>query len=306
MRTLKYLILASRPKTLRICLAPFILGTAFAYKISLHIDVLLSVVTLVLFFLMQIFANYCNDYYDYVNGIDTLRRQGPMRVSQAGLINPDNIQNILKLLIFGIIILALIVIFLSRQNKLFISLVILLGTLVAWLYTGGPVPLGYVGLGELSVFVSFGPLAVLTSYYIQLTYLDFNAEVLTTSISCGLISASILVVNNTRDRVSDKIAKKNTISVLYGKSFSQIEYVILMIGGLLISSILLLGNIRKEILAYVLIQLLFKAMKYSASIFEIQSANGYNNLLEKTSELLLQYSILVAICIWFTSLVNLS
>lgn len=293
MKTLKLLLIASRAKTLLVSLAPFILGTTFAYNVNRSINFPLAIFTLLLFVTLQIFANYSNDYLDYINGKDTEKRKGPIRITQSGLLSINSVQNILIILLLLILVLAFIVIYFSYQKGYFILFFILFSISLAWLYTGGPLPLGYIGFGELLVFLSFGPLGVFSSYYIQLFSLSPNFEVLIISISCGFIASSVLVVNNLRDKSSDKYTRKNTLCVLFGKSFSQMEYIIFLLGGCLISFMLIIENHSNYLLIFSLIYSLLEALKLSSSIFLVKTSQQYSYLLGKTSQFLLLYSCLV-------------
>nr|WDA98793.1 menaquinone biosynthesis protein [Sciadococcus taiwanensis] len=295
MSNLESLLIGARPKTLLISLAPFILGTSLAYNVNRYVNIALAMFTLLLFVVLQIFANYSNDYLDYINGKDTLKRRGPLRITQSGLLSIKSIQNFLILLLWLVVFLACIVGHLSHQNELFILFFIIFSLAFGWLYTGGPLHLGYRGFGELMVFLSFGPLGVFTSYYLQLANLLPNFEVLISSISCGLIASSVLVVNNLRDKASDKYTKKNTLCVLLGKSFCQIEYVSILLGGCLISFILLIKNQSNFILLYFLICLFVNALRLSRFIFLVKTSTQYNWLLAKTSQFLLLYSCLISL-----------
>nr|WDA99013.1 menaquinone biosynthesis protein [Gronococcus sybilensis] len=293
MNTIKLLFVGTRPKTLLICVSPFILGSAFAFNVNRYINIPLNVLTLTLFLSLQIFANYSNDYFDYINGKDSEKREGPLKITHSNKLPFYTMQHILMLLVWFILILTLIIIHFSQQNELLLLTTTVLAILSAWLYTGGPLPLGYIGLGEILVFVSFGPLSVLTSYYIQIENSYLNLETLVVSISCGLIAASILVINNIRDKVSDRITQKNTSSVLFGKSFGQIEYVTTLLSGCLSSFILITKDSHNLPLLASLCAILIRAFKLSRSVFLTSNADDYNSLLANTSQFLLMYSCLI-------------
>lgn len=219
---LKAYFLAARPKTWAASLCPVCIGTVMAARIDWPIFTL----TLLFSLLIQIGTNYANDYFDFVKGADSKLRNGPKRATQEGWIAP-NAMWIATLLVFALALLVAIP--LMRMAGLW-SL-FLAGACVAFglLYTGGPKPLGYLGLGEVFVFVFFGPVAVCGSYFLQTGTVD-NA-IFTASLAPGFLSCAILVANNLRDEKSDRAAQKWTLIARWGRTFGMWEYTLTVVAA---------------------------------------------------------------------------
>lgn len=207
----KHWILACRPKTLPAAIAPVLLGSALALGDGgFHLPS--ALLCLLGALMLQIGTNLANDYYDFKKGTDTNQRIGPIRVTQAGLIAPKTVQ-IVSIFLFSI---ALIIAFELSLRGGWPLLAIGIGAIASgFLYTAGPKPLGYNGLGEVFVFIFFGPVAVAATYYIQT--LEINPAVILAGIAPGLLSAAILVVNNLRDRETDLKANKKPWLCVLGK-----------------------------------------------------------------------------------------
>lgn len=211
-------ILASRPKTWIASLSPVLIGTAYAAREQ---DVQISVFLLALFFsfLIQVGTNFANDYFDYMNGADNANRIGPKRATQEGWISPRAMLRA-SLTVFGsaFLIAAPLMGIAGLWSVPLAALCIFFGIA----YTGGPKPLGYMGLGELLVFIFYGPVAVCGSYFLQTG--SFNVPILLASLAPGLLCCSILIANNLRDERSDRAARKKTLIVRFGRRFGSWEY----------------------------------------------------------------------------------
>jgi 1,4-dihydroxy-2-naphthoate octaprenyltransferase len=179
--------------------------------------------------LIQVGTNLANDYFDHRKGADTDARLGPPRATQAGLLSAEAIRRGM-FATFGVA--ALIGIYLVTVGGIPILVVGLLSILAAVLYTGGPWPLGYHGLGDLTVFVFFGVVAVLGTAYLQIGAVTGDA--LVASIPVGLIVTAILVVNNLRDLDTDRATGKRTLAVRIGRAATRAEYVLLLLGAYLV------------------------------------------------------------------------
>ncbi len=153
---LKLWLLAARPKTLPAAIAPVLIGTAMAYGDGAAV-VLPALAALFGAIMIQIGTNLANDYYDFIKGADTAERIGPMRLTQAGLISPGAMKRA-AFVVFGLAVLAGC--YLVWRGGWPIVAIGLSSVLFGVLYTGGPFPLGYHGLGELFVLIFFGPVAV--------------------------------------------------------------------------------------------------------------------------------------------------
>ncbi|MFM2152763.1 MAG: hypothetical protein RL199_1198 [Pseudomonadota bacterium] len=222
----RVLVEAARPRTLPAGLAPVLFGTAFAvFDGGFHAPTFGLTVLAAL--AIQVGTNYANDYYDARKGADTDARIGPRRATQAGLVAPGTMRRAFVLTF------ALAVLFgvgLILRGGLPILLIGLASVACGVLYTGGPKPLGYVGLGDLFVLVFFGPIAVAGTHYVQT--LTFSPSVAVAGIGPGLLSVAILVVNNLRDRHTDVGAGKKTLAVRFGARFARAEYAVAVFAGL--------------------------------------------------------------------------
>ena len=211
-------LLAARPKTLPAAAAPVIIGSAMAHSGGGG-HWLSALAAMIGALLIQIGTNFANDYFDFKKGSDSADRLGPLRVTQAGLVTPEAMKRA-TIIVFT---LAIIVgVYLVWRGGWPIMTIGLLSVLFGVLYTGGPYPLGYHGLGELFVLIFFGPVAVGGAYYVQT--LDINLAVIIAGFAPGLFSVAILTVNNLRDLENDRASGKRTLAVRYGHSFALHEY----------------------------------------------------------------------------------
>ena len=228
-------VMASRPKTLPAAVAPVVVGTALAVRVGAF-KPWAALAALFAALMLQIGANYANDLFDFKKGADTGTRLGPTRVTAAGLLTPRQVATGMWVS-FGLAALAgLYLIYLGGWPILLIGV---LSILVAIGYTAGPLPLGYYGLGDLAVFVFFGLIAVVGTYYVQahdLTVIAFLAAV-----PMGALITAILVVNNLRDVDSDRESGKHTLAVLLGRKGARAEYVALVVLAYLVPVALWLG-----------------------------------------------------------------
>jgi len=208
---------AARPKTLGASIAPVLLGSALASR-SQHHDPFITVLILVAALAIQVGTNFCNDYCDWRRGAD-LNRVGPIRATQAGLVSPQA----MKIAATRAFVLAVIVgTLLVWRGGVPILAIGLMSIACGALYTAGPYPLAYIGMGDLFVLIFFGPIAVAGTYYLHARAWSQEAWVL--GLMPGFLSVAILVVNNLRDRESDRIARKRTLVVLFGEKFGRLEY----------------------------------------------------------------------------------
>jgi 1,4-dihydroxy-2-naphthoate octaprenyltransferase len=221
-------LLAARPKTLPAAIAPVIIGTSMAiYDGGFH---LLSAFAAMLGAVMiQIGTNFANDYFDFKKGSDRSDRLGPTRATTAGLVTPGAMR-VATVIAFSIAL--LIGIYLVYRGGWPIVIIGILSILFGVLYTGGPKPIGYVGLGDLFVLIFFGPVAVGGTYFVQT--LEINQTVILAGLAPGLLSVAILTVNNLRDIDSDRISGKKTLAVRFGITFSRYEYLLSVVVGAMI------------------------------------------------------------------------
>jgi 1,4-dihydroxy-2-naphthoate octaprenyltransferase len=211
-------LMAARPKTLPAAVAPVVIGTAMAVADGrLHLPSALC--ALLGAVLIQVGTNFANDYFDHARGTDSADRLGPTRVTQAGLIAPATMRGATGITF----VLACVpgIYLVARGGWVFVGIG-LVSILCGILYTGGPYPLGYLGLGDLFVLVFFGPVAVGGTYFAQA--LRISPEVIVAGLAPGLVSVAILTVNNLRDVEQDRRAGKKTLAVRFGRTFARLEY----------------------------------------------------------------------------------
>ena len=203
-------ILGARPRTLPAAIAPVITSAALAYHLNTSDNFLNIFLALLVGLALQIGVNYSNDYSDGIRGTDE-NRVGPTRLVASGLASAASVKRAAQITyLFGAIVGA----YLSIRVNTWLLVIGLISILAAWFYTGGKNPYGYKGLGDISVFIFFGLVATLGTYYVATKTLSIWALLL--SIQMGLLSCAILVVNNLRDLPKDKEVGKLTLAVRLG------------------------------------------------------------------------------------------
>lgn len=212
-------ILASRPRTLPAAVVPVMVGSALAIYQGKFFPIY-SIVALVCSLLIQIGTNFSNDLYDHLKGSDTEERKGPLRVLSSGLISVNE----MKLGIFIIFSLSFLLgLYLVYSVGMVILWIGILSILAGLAYTAGPFPLAYNGLGDLFVFLFFGIVGTVGTYYLHTQ--QFNIIALIISFPVGALITNILIVNNYRDIEEDRIAGKKTLAVILGREFSRYEFI---------------------------------------------------------------------------------
>ena len=284
-------LLACRLRTLPASIAPVLVGTSLAWadgKFSLAPALAAAAGAL----LLQILSNFANDYFDFAKGVDTRERVGPTRVMAAGLLSAHE----LRLGMAAVIALAILDgVYLTIVGGWPILAVGVVSIFAALLYTGGPFPFGYHGLGDLFVFIFFGLAAVGGTYYVQAGTLPIAALVAAAPV--GFLITAILVVNNLRDIETDAEGGKRTLAVLIGPGNTRRQYLALLI------------------LAYSATVLLWQAFDYGPAVLlplislplaarrasSIYTAKGkeLNSVLAATAQLSLQFSLLLSLGILF-------
>jgi 1,4-dihydroxy-2-naphthoate octaprenyltransferase len=245
MSPLRIWLMASRPRTLPAGLAPVFVGSAAAVHALQEFDATDAfrwgtfLAALIGAMFIQIGTNLANDYSDAKRGTDTEDRLGPVRVTASGLAAPKRVLYA-TWAAFGVA--ALAGLYLGIEVGWEIVAVGIVSIAAGVLYTGGPRPYGYEGLGEIFVFVFFGLVAVNGSYYVQLEQIDLAPFLL--SIPIGLLSAAILVVNNVRDIDTDRRAGKRTLAVRLGREKTRTLYEVMVVAAFLMQPLVLLAGTR--------------------------------------------------------------
>ncbi|RPI01092.1 MAG: 1,4-dihydroxy-2-naphthoate polyprenyltransferase [Calditrichaeota bacterium] len=282
-------LLAARPKTLPAAVAPVLIGTALAFadgKEHWPSAILAAICSL----LLQIGANYANDYFDFIKGTDSAQRLGPTRATAAGWVRP---QAMLRAFIIVFALAACIGIYPLIRGGLPILLIGIFSITAAVLYTGGPKPLGYIGLGDLFVFVFFGLIAVGGTYYIQT--LSLNWMVMWAACAPGFLSTAILTVNNLRDIANDSISGKHTLPVQFGSAFGRLEYLICLMIACIVVPLGLVLTEKTHPLILISSAALLLSIRPLKILYLHPPGSIYNQVLGQTGMLLLIFSIVFSI-----------
>jgi 1,4-dihydroxy-2-naphthoate octaprenyltransferase len=218
-------LIGARIKTLPAAISPVLIGTSYAEQITWINAALALIVALFL----QIAVNYANDYSDGIKGTDQ-NRIGPIRLVASGLASAIAVRNAAYI---SFLIAAIAGSILSFNTSMWLFIIGGISILAAWGYTGGKKPYGYIGFGELSVFVFFGLVATIGSYYIQSE--ELNWQIFLLSIPVGCLSCAVLVINNLRDLSNDKLVGKRTLAVLLGDKKTRNFYIVLLVISQLVS-----------------------------------------------------------------------
>ncbi len=231
---------AARPKTLPLALVSILTGSVLAYAAG-QFSVTISVMAFVTATLLQILSNLANDYGDAVKGTDNEKRLGPLRAIQSGAVSAAQMK---QAIIFNIVLtvisgLTLVLYSLNSLESIltFIGLGVL-AILAAIAYTMGSKPYGYVGLGDISVFLFFGLLGVSGTYFLHTGHVD--TTLFLPALGCGLLAVAVLNINNMRDIDNDRACGKRTVAVRLGQHKAKQYHFILLGGAVLAFAIYLL------------------------------------------------------------------
>lgn len=222
MATTKEWISGARLRTLPAAIAPVIVGTSLAAPNPIWSNALLA---LLVALSLQIGVNFSNDYSDGIRGTDT-DRVGPMRLVGSGVAKS---KHVLAAALTFFALAGIVGLILALRTSLWLIPIGALSILAAWGYTGGKRPYGYRALGEISVFLFFGVVAVLGTYYVQSG--KITALSIVASIPVGAQACAILALNNLRDRNKDSESGKRTLAVLMGEKGTRIFFAVLMLGS---------------------------------------------------------------------------
>jgi 1,4-dihydroxy-2-naphthoate octaprenyltransferase len=225
-------LLASRPKTLLAGVIPVMVGSALAISSGKFYPIL-SIIALFCSVLIQIGTNFTNDLYDFLKGSDTKQRKGPTRVLASGLISVNEMKVGIVAAFSLAFLLGLYLVYSSGTVILIFGVVSIIAGI---LYTAGPFPLAYNGLGDLFVFLFFGIAGTMGTYYLHAK--EFSLLSFLVSLPVGALTTNILVVNNYRDIEEDKAAGKNTLAVYLGRTFTRCQFITMFLLCYFISVIL--------------------------------------------------------------------
>lgn len=282
MATTKEWISGARLRTLPAAIAPVIVGTSLVAPNPIWSNALLA---LMVALSLQIGVNFSNDYSDGIRGTDT-DRVGPMRLVGSGVAKPEHV---LAAALTFFAIAGLVGLILALRTSLWLILVGALSILAAWGYTGGKRPYGYRALGEISVFLFFGVVAVLGTFYVQSG--KITALSIVASIPVGAQACAILVLNNLRDRNKDSESGKRTLAVLMGEKGTRIFFAVLMLGSNTVGILTAFDRVWCALTAL----LLPIALYLAATVIKGAGGRDLISLLQRTALFQLLFAALYAV-----------
>jgi len=280
-------VLAARVPTLPAAVVPVLVGSATAWTAG-SFQALPFVAALVAALLIQIGTNLANDYFDFRKGADTAERLGPVRITQSGLVPPETVKRA-AMLTFGLA--ASIGVYLTLVGGLPILVIGLLSIAAGVLYTGGPWPLAYHGLGDVTVFIFFGLVAVVGTTFLHTGLVTSSA--IANALPVAALVTAILVVNNLRDIATDRVAGKWTLAARLGQRGARIEYLLLLGMAYLVPLLawLALGSPRGFWLPWLTLPLAWKV----ARVVLTQEGRPLNAALAGAGRLHLAFGVLWAL-----------
>jgi 1,4-dihydroxy-2-naphthoate octaprenyltransferase len=232
-------VMATRPQTLPAGISPVLVGTGLAVAADVAAPIP-AIAALLGALLIQIGTNFANDYYDALKGADSADREGFTRVTASGLIDPGRVKTAMIATYAVAMVVGLYLVVVGGVPILAVGLASILAGV---LYTGGPYPYGYRGLGDVFVFVFFGVVAVTGTYYVQAvaSMADVGVgplwpppgsvppEAVVASLPPAALATAVLVVNNVRDVETDRAAGKFTLAVYLGYRWSRVQFLALVV-----------------------------------------------------------------------------
>lgn len=283
-------LMAARPRTLPAAIAPVLVGTAAAVEWAGSLPRFWAfAAALVASVFIQVGTNLANDYSDAKRGADAADRLGPVRVTSSGMVAPQRVL-VATWVAYGVAVACGI--YLTAVAGIVVLLIGAVSIAAGVLYTGGPRPYGYAGLGEVFVFLFFGLVAVNGSYYVQVE--ELAALPLGLSISVGFLATAILVVNNVRDIETDRRAGKMTLAVRMGRPSAVGLYRMLVLGAFAVLPIALVAG-EGSLLPLIGLLALPLAVPPLRTISNRTDGASLNEALAGTGALLGAFSLLVSL-----------
>jgi 1,4-dihydroxy-2-naphthoate octaprenyltransferase len=308
-------VLGARPRTFPAAIVPVLVGTAAAHPLSPRVwDSVAPLVrespprlnpwwcalgALVVALSIQIGTNYANDYSDGIRGTDDAR-VGPVRLVATGLASPSSVRRA-AFIAFGVA--GAVGVALAWATSWWILVVGAACLLAGWFYTGGPRPYGYAGLGELFVFVFFGLVATVGTYYVQTLRID-EAVVWFAAVVVGLLATGLLLANNLRDIGTDSVSGKRTLAVRVGRRTAGWFYVACVglpfVGVLMWALISVSAPVEANhpIAAFVPLVALPLAVPLVRTVTSDAEGRALLPLLAGTGRLQLVFGVLLAVSLW--------
>lgn len=286
-------VAGARPRTLPAAIVPVLVGTAAAAGVVSDEGWQKGLIgwrlaaALVVALAIQVGTNYANDYSDGVKGTDSSDRVGPVRLVGSGLASPSAVKKA-ALASFGVAAVAGFL--LAAAVSWWLIVVGAVSFAAGWLYTGGPRPYGYLGLGELFVFAFFGIVATAGSAYVQVE--ELTGLALAASVPVGFLATALLVVNNLRDIPTDAAAGKITLAVRLGHQRTRVLYVVLVVGAFVL--VPLVAGLGGRPLAAVALVAVLAARRPVLAVLEGASGPALIPVLGSTGRVQLVFGLLFA------------
>ncbi|MBN8592733.1 MAG: 1,4-dihydroxy-2-naphthoate polyprenyltransferase [Anaerolineae bacterium] len=279
--------MAARPKTLPAAVGPVLVGVGVAISLG-QFAPLPALAALAGALLLQIAVNLANDYFDFVKGVDTAERLGPPRAAASGALSTGELRTGIAVVLGLSMLVGLYLISVGGLPILIIGVASILSALA---YSGGPFPLASNGLGDVFVFIFFGMIAVVGTYYVQ--SLTLHPLAFIAAVPVGALITAIIVVNNYRDMETDRKSGKRTLAVILGKRGTQLEYMVLIAIAYLTPVVLMLMGYLS---GFLILLPLFTIPMGLGLIQDMRSLTGpaLNKVLAETARLSLIYSALFA------------
>jgi 1,4-dihydroxy-2-naphthoate octaprenyltransferase len=277
-------VAGARPRTLPAAVVPVLVGTAIAHAEG-EVVWWRAAAAMVVALAIQVGTNYANDYSDGVRGTDAAR-VGPARLVASGLATPTAVK---RAAIAAFAVAGVVGLVLSLAVDPRLLLVGAASIAAGWLYTGGPRPYGYAGLGEAFVFTFFGLVAVVGSAYVHVERVPFLAMV--AAVPVGLLATALLVVNNLRDIPGDTAAGKHTLAVRIGDDATRLLYVSCVVA----SFVLALPVAMMEPAAGIVLGAAWFAARPVRTVLAGESGRGLVAVLQDTARLQLAFGVLFAL-----------
>ncbi len=284
---LRSIWLATRPKTLTASLVPVIVGTIFASQVHGKWSLLVFILSLLGATAIQIGTNFFNDAIDFAKGADTESRLGEARATQSGWLSVKLVHRI-GFAFFGFAFLCGIPLVIIGGWP--IVIIGLLSLIMGYLYTGGPYPLAYKGLGDLFVLIFFGWVAVGGTVYLHSGEFDLSTFILGTQV--GLLGTVLISINNIRDQEQDELVGKKTFAVRLGK-YSKWEVPVLFLSFLLVHSYWAMMD--QWLVFFLGLALIFPMYKLSRDVLKTPPSRIYNQFLARSSLIHILFALVISL-----------
>ncbi len=284
---IKYWLLAFRPKTLTAAIIPILAATALAH-VHFKINWLIVACALLSAIAIQIATNLINDYIDFDKGADTHERLGPQRVTQSGVFSRQQVKMAALAMILIAVAFGAPLVYLGGWV---IALIGVISLLMAYAYTGGPLPLAYVGLGDAFVILFFGVISTCGVYFLHTRSVSLDSVIL--GLQVGFFAAVLIAINNLRDVEQDKTVNKKTLAVRFGPGFVRAEIFFLVTGAFALQAYWAIRfGWLVALLPLILLPLAFRVVRRVA---QTEPSRVYNQFLAQSAALHAGFGLILSL-----------